>query len=88
MTNVVKSVFWRLRGTDGTNDAFIQGNLEVGSPTPGDFTPYNDLTQHQVIIWVKDTLGQQAINEMLATIDAQLQEMANPAIITPPLPWS
>ena len=87
MTNVVKFVSWRLYGTDGTYSAVKQGKLEVGSPAPSNFTPYNDLTQNQVIEWVKETLGQQTIDNMIADINTQLQEMANPSIVTPPLPW-
>lgn len=89
LTNVVKFVIWRLHAgsQDGRFGAVNQGKLEVGEPSPSNFTPYNDLTEQEVIAWVQGTLGQQAINAMIAALDQQIDDQENPKIITKPLPW-
>ena len=89
LTDVVKFVLWRLYATDEEQKygAVQQGRIEVGSPSSGNFIPYSNLTEAEVIEWVKSTLGEPKINQMIATLDQQLYEMEFPQIVTPPLPW-
>lgn len=57
--------------------------------TGGSFTPYNDLTEDQVVGWIKDALGENGINSIERNLDAQIEAKKNPPL-TPtvlPLPW-
>ena len=87
-TDVVMTIHWRLNGTDGTNNAMVYGSVSVTYDPADPFTPYADLTQEQVIGWAKGALGAERVAELEANIDAQLADLANPPIVTPPLPWS
>ena len=56
----------------------------AGSP----FTPYEDLTQDQVVGWTKDALGDEQVAATEANVAAQIETQKNPPVVTPPLPWS
>lgn len=61
---------------DGTNFIYEQGQS---------FTPYDQLTQEQVLGWVWQKVDKEQIqNDVLKKIADQFK----PPVITPPLPWS
>ena len=72
-------------GTDGTHNASVYSTCSVPTPT-GAFTPYDQLTQAQVLGWVWANGVDQAATE--AAVEAQLQAQINPPVVTPPLPWA
>jgi hypothetical protein len=52
---------------------------------PENFTPYDQLTQDQVLGWCfSNGVDQSAIE---ANVSAQINDQINPPIIAPPLPW-
>jgi hypothetical protein len=82
--DVVFNVFWRCSGTDGNYNAFVYGSERISATS--EFTPYELLTQDQVIGWVKTALGDKvALCE--ADVTKQIANLANPPIKTPALPW-
>lgn len=62
-----------------------QGSCEFPMPE-SQFTPYNQLTQDQVLGWCwangvdKDATA--------AAVQAQIEAQINPPVVRPPLPWS
>lgn len=86
--NVVYTIGWLLTGTDNVHLASIHGtvNIPINSSTP--FTPYADLTQEQVIEWVKSALRAEQVAAYESNLTLQIQNLANPPTTTPPLPWS
>lgn len=53
---------------------------------PGDtFTPFDQLTQDQVLTWVWDKVSKEGTESIITT---RLSEKANPSTIDPPLPWT
>ena len=76
---------WTCAGTDGTYNASIYSTCSVPSPT-GSFTPYESLTQSQVLGWVWANGVDKDSTE--AAVEAQLQAQINPPVVTPALPWS
>ena len=56
-TNVVVKVVWKVSGADSTNTCYCQKNTLFTYAAGGSFTPYEDLTQAQVLGWVTDSLG-------------------------------
>jgi len=54
----------------------------------GNFTPFNQLTEAQVIDWVKSALGDAGVAETLALIDADIEAKLNPPIIKMNVPWN
>ena len=87
-TDVVFTSHWTLFGTDGTYKSFVYGtaNLTYQAGTP--FTPYDQLTESQVIGWTQDTLGIELVANYETNVAQQIQNQINPPIITPPLPWA
>ena len=87
-TNVVFSIAWRLNGTDGVNTATVYGSLNVTFDPEAPYTPYDQLTNDQIIGWVKSELGEELVLAYEANINAQLYNLANPTQVVLPLPWT
>ena len=58
--NVVFNVHWRVRGYDGEYDASAPGCTSVSLDRDAEFTPFANLTQDEVIGWVKASLDASA----------------------------
>ena len=86
-TEVVLTAGWRCNGTDGTYSASNYGSCSFPEPTTGgQFTPYNQLTQTQVLGWCYANGVDQT--EIEASVTAQVNALANPPVVQPPLPWA
>lgn len=84
LTDVVITADWRCNGTDGTYSGTCYGSASFAPPT-GSFTPYEDLTQEQVLGWCYANGVDQAAIE--ANVTLQIENQINPPVIAPPLPW-
>ena len=83
--DVVFQVGWRCNGTDGTYSGSVYSTCAV--PGPGNpFTPYEDLTQEQVLGWIWANGVDKDATE--AAVEQQIQNQIDPPIVTPPLPWA
>lgn len=83
--DVVFTVHWTCAGTDGTYNASVYSTCSVPAPGTG-FTPYEDLTQDQVLGWCwANGVDKEATEE---AVIQQLNNQINPPVVTPPLPWS
>ena len=87
-TDVVCTIFWRYTGTDGNYSANLDGSVNVNYLAGQPFTPYNDLTQDQVIAWVIERLGSQNITSYQGTLANEIQTQQAVPVVIPPLPWS
>jgi hypothetical protein len=84
LTDVVITADWRCNGTDGTYNGTCYGSASFAPPT-GSFTPYDQLTEAQVLNWCYSNGVDQAAIE--ANVTQQIENQINPPIIAPPLPW-
>ena len=64
------------------------GEANVIYVASSSFTPFNQLTQDQVIGWIKESLGQSGVDAIIAKLDAEINAKINPSIANPALPWS
>jgi hypothetical protein len=85
LTDVVITAHWRCNGTDGTYNATVYGTCSFSQPGEP-FTPFDQLTQEQVLGWCWASGVNKDATE--ANIDTQITNQVNPPIVTPPLPWS
>lgn len=85
--DVVFNVHWRCNGVDGNYAGTSYGTQNVPLSSDSPFTPYEDLTQDQVIGWVKDAMGPERVAEIEANVEQQIENQRNPPVVTPPLPW-
>jgi hypothetical protein len=86
--DVVFTVHWTLTGTDGTYVGGVYGSVGVTVDEGAAFTPYEDLTEEQVIGWVQDALGEEQVASYVANVAQQIADQIDPPVVTPPLPWS
>jgi hypothetical protein len=84
LTDVVITADWRCNGTQESFSGTCYGSTSFAPPS-GSFTPYEDLTEAQVLSWCfSNGVDQTAIE---ANVTAQIENQINPPIIAPPLPW-
>jgi hypothetical protein len=86
-TDVVFTVHWRVNAADGNHNATSYGSVGVTLEPDADFTPYDNLTQSQVIGWVKDALGEEQVTRIETALDGQIADQINPPVVRPALPW-
>ena len=84
-TDVVITADWRCNGTDETYSGTCYGSCSFAPPT-GSFTPYEDLTQDQVLQWCYENGVDK--NAIEANVTAQIENQINPPVVTLPLPWA
>jgi hypothetical protein len=87
-TDVVVTAHWNVSATDGTYTSSVYGTQSFTYNPETSFTPYEDLTQEQVVGWVQDGMGAEGVASLEANLDTQIENQINPPIVTPPLPWA
>ena len=85
LTDVVVTAAWRCSGTDGQYNGSVYATVSFAAPSGSDFTPFDQLTQEQVLGWVWSNGVDKDAAE--AAVVQQIEQQKNPPIITPPLPW-
>jgi hypothetical protein len=70
--NLVVTAHWRVSAVDGEHTAGAYGS--VGFTRGDSFTPFEELTQEQVIAWVKEQLDVEQIETALAQIIAEQKQ--------------
>ena len=83
-TDVVITADWRCNGSDDTYSGTCYGSCSFAPPS-SEFTPYEDLTQEQVLGWCYANGVDQAAIE--ANVSLQIENQINPPVVTLPLPW-
>jgi len=83
--DVVITADWRCNGTQDQYSGTCYGSCSFAPPS-GSFTPYEDLTQEQVLGWCYANGVDQAGIE--ANVTAQIENQINPPVVTLPLPWA
>lgn len=85
-TNVVSTIHWQCNGTDGTYNASVYATASVTLNPDAPYTPYEDLTQEQILGWIWESGVDKDTTEK--AVGQQIENMINPPIVRPPLPWS
>lgn len=85
--DVVFTVHWRCNGSDGQYIGTAYGTQAIANDPQAPFTPYADLTQSQVIGWVKSAMGAEGVADVEAVVAAQIENQKNPPVVSPALPW-
>ena len=85
LTDVVITADWRCNGSQESFYGTCYGSCSFAPPS-GSFTPYEDLTQDQVLGWCYANGVDQAAIE--ANVTAQINNQINPPVVSLPLPWA
>jgi hypothetical protein len=84
LTDVVITADWRCNGSQDQYSGTCYGSASFAPPS-GEFTPYDQLTEQQVLDWCyANGVDQKAIE---ANVTLQIENQINPPVIAPPLPW-
>lgn len=89
-TDVVITASWNCNGVatvggvaySSNYSGFSSFSLDPSAP----FTPFDQLTQDQVLGWVWQDPNLKPVVE--TNVQVQLDRQINPPIVTPPLPWA
>jgi hypothetical protein len=86
---VVITAHWRVSKTDGAASGSVYGTISFPAKSPSDptFIPYQDLTEAQVIQWVKDEMGANQVAAYEAAVQWQIDAQKNPTAASG-VPWS
>ena len=83
-TDVVITADWRCNGTDETYSGTCYGSCSFAPPT-GSFTPYDELTEQQVLDWCYENGVDK--NAIEANVTQQIENQIDPPVVVLPLPW-
>lgn len=81
----VCNVLWTVTGVDGTYTAEIGGNSQFTVQEGPTFTPYDQLTQAQVLAWIPA----EQITSAQSCVQGQIDSLISPPVSpqNTPLPW-
>lgn len=85
---VVTVAHWRVSHTEDGFSGSVYGTISLAAKDPADptFVPYGDLTEAQVVDWVKDAMGPDQVAAHEASVQAQVNAQKNPSTATG-TPW-
>jgi len=85
----VTTAHWRVSKTDGAASGSVYGTISFPHKDHNDptFIPYQDLTEAQVVQWVKDEMGADQVAAHEAAVDAQIDAQINPSTAAG-VPWA
>jgi hypothetical protein len=84
LTDVVITADWRCNGTQDQYSGTCYGSCSFQPPS-GEFTPYEDLTEQQVLDWCYENGVDKTAIE--ANVSLQIENQIDPPVVTLPLPW-
>jgi len=82
----VVTAHWSCNGVDGVYSGRVYSTTSFAVVQGTSFTPYEDLTQNQVLGWCWANGVDKDATE--AAVEQQIQNQINPPIVSPPLPWA
>jgi len=89
-TDVVFTVHWNCSGQQTVNgktyNGYVYGTCAVPAPSGSAFTPYDQLTEQQVLGWIWANGVDKFTTE--SAVATQIANQINPPVVTPPLPWA
>jgi hypothetical protein len=82
----VVTAHWQCSGVDGDYSGQVYSTCSFAVAQGQIFTPYEDLTQDQVLGWIWSNGVDKDSAE--AAVEQQIENQKNPPIVSPPLPWA
>ena len=82
-TGEVTTVHYTVTAKDDVYGSSAYGSIGLDGEVT---TPFADLTEEQCVNWVKDSLGEEKVESILAALQAQLDEQAAPTKASG-VPW-
>jgi hypothetical protein len=83
--DVVITADWRCNGSQDQYSGTCYGSASFQPPSD-EFTPYDELTQEQVLNWCYENGVDKTAIE--ANVTQQIENQISPPVVTLPLPWN
>ena len=77
LDQVVVGINWVCVGSNGDVSSSKSGTVNLGSPNPAEFIPYDQITESQAYLWVSQSINMQAIQDSLGI---ELAAISKPVI--------
>ena len=93
-TNVVVKVTWKVSGGDDINTCYCKKTSSFAHKSGSSFTPYSELTQAQVLGWIKNIVSGSGAGNYMDHINEQINKQIAEKVYTQlevsetDLPWS
>ena len=96
-TDVVFTVHWDCLGnmtvatgslSGSTYNSRLYGTTGVTYHSGSSFTPYNQLTEPQVLSWVFESMGPEQKASIETGASTAIYTQIDPPVVSPPLPWA
>jgi len=88
-TDVVYNVHWRVTAVSDQVDpegnayqASAIGTQTLSTEDITDFIPFDQLTNDQVVQWVKSTMGEESVGNLESSLQSQIDNLITPTSIT------
>lgn len=78
LSEVVKTIHWRLDAIDGGITAGAYGSAALGQPDPAHFTPYADITEQWAIDQTSPLIN---LPEVEAALSGEIAKKKNPPAV-------
>lgn len=90
--DVVVNAHWSLTAEDFFGGepvtGYVYGSQGITLDADEPFIPFAQLTEAQVVAWVKKAMGDEAVLQYETNVVQQIEDKKNPKVITPALPWA
>ena len=87
--DVVYNVHWRVTGVSDQVDpegnayqASAIGTQVLNTEDITDFIPFDQLTNDQVVQWVKDAMGEERVSSLESNLQSQIDNLITPTSVT------
>ena len=83
-TDVVYNVHWIITGEDSetSTTSTVIGTQVLNTESISEFTPFEDLTNDQVVEWTKEAMGEEQVASIESSIASQIEDKMHPKSVT------
>jgi hypothetical protein len=83
---IVTTAHWTASEVDGEYTGSTYGSVGITLNEENEIIPFDDLTEEEVVAWVQETLGEEQVEAIEASIAAQI-ELAKAPTSASGTPW-
>jgi len=87
LTDVAKTVHWRMNAVDGEDTATAYGTVSLDAPDADSFVAFDALTKDQVVAWVIDKLDMSEADIQAALTQRIADDRDPPVVQKLPAGW-
>lgn len=87
LSDVAKTVHWRMNAVDGEDTATAYGSVGLDTPDADNFVAFDELTKDQVIAWVTDKLDMSEADIQAALAQRIADDRDPPVVQKLPAGW-